>query len=168
MKEIEKSVNKVSFKRATEKDIPIILDFIKQIAAYEKMLDKVKATEESLRESIFHNNRAEALLIEMNKEFVGYVIYFFNFSTFVGREGIYIEDLYIKPEYRRNGIGKKAFEVLAHIAKENKCERIEWTCLDWNEPSLNFYKSIGAKPMREWIIHRLDNEAIDEIIQKES
>lgn len=168
MKEIEKPVNKVSFKRATEKDIPIILDFIKQIAAYEKMLDKVKATEESLKESIFDNNRAEALLIEVNKEFVGYVIYFFNFSTFIGREGIYIEDIYIKPEYRRNGIGKKIFEVLANIAKENKCERIEWTCLDWNEPSLNFYKSIGANPMREWIIHRLDKEAIDKIIQKES
>ncbi len=160
---IETKINGVKFKRTTEDDIPIILDFIKQIAIYEKMLDKVTATEESLKKSIFENNRAEALLIEFNNEVIGYIIYFFNFSTFVGREGLYLEDLYIKPEYRGNGIGKKSFELLAHIAKENKCERLEWVCLDWNEPSLKFYKNIGAKQMNEWIIHRLDKEAIDKI-----
>ena len=163
MEYIETTISGIKFKRATEKDIPIILDFIKQIAIYEKMLDKVTATEESLKESIFDNNRAEALLIEFNDEVIGYIVYFFNFSTFVGREGLYLEDLYIKPEYRGNGIGKKSFEVLVNIAKENKCERLEWTCLDWNEPSLKFYKGIGAEQMKEWIIHRLDKEAIDKI-----
>ena len=164
---IETKMNGLKFKIATEQDIPVILDFIKQIAIYEKMLDKVSATEESLKESIFDNNRAEALLIEFNNEVIGYIIYFFNFSTFVGREGLYLEDLYIKPEYRGNGIGKKSFELLVNIAKENKCERLEWTCLDWNEPSLKFYKSIGAKQMNEWIIHRLDKEAIDKITDKD-
>jgi len=164
---IETKMKGLKFKIATEQDIPVILDFIKQIAIYEKMLDKVSATEESLKESIFDNNRAEALLIEFNNEVIGYIIYFFNFSTFVGREGLYLEDLYIKPEYRGNGIGKKSFELLVNIAKENKCERLEWTCLDWNEPSLKFYKSIGAKQMNEWIIHRLDKEAIDKITDKD-
>lgn len=162
----EAKINDVEFKRATEKDVPIILDFIRQMAVYEKMLDKVKATEESLKESIFDNNRAEALLIKVNGEFVGYIMYFFNFSTFVGREGIFLEDIYINPEYRGMGIGKKVFRLLASIAKENNYERIEWTCLDWNEPSLKFYKSMGAKTMNEWIIHRLDKEAIDELIKK--
>ena len=164
---IETKMKGLKFKIATEQDIPVILDFIKQIAIYEKMLDKVSATEESLKESIFDNNRAEALLIEFNNEVIGYIIYFFNFSTFVGREGLYLEDLYIKPESRGNGIGKKSFELLVNIAKENKCERLEWTCLDWNEPSLKFYKSIGAKQMNEWIIHRLDKEAIDKITDKD-
>jgi len=163
---IETKINGVKFKTTTEKDIPVILDFIKQIAIYENMLDKVVATEESLKESIFDKNRAEALLIELDNKAIGYIVYFFNYSTFVGREGLYIEDLYIKPEYRGQGIGKKSFELLVHIAKENKCERLEWTCLDWNEPSLKFYKSIGSKQMNEWIIHRLDKEAIDRINEK--
>jgi len=163
---IETKTNGLKFKITTEEDIPVILYFIKQIAIYEKMLDKVTATEESLKKSIFENNRAEALLIEFNNEVIGYIIYFFNFSTFVGREGLYLEDLYIKPEYRGNGIGKKSFEVLVNIAKENKCERLEWVCLEWNEPSLKFYKNIGAKQMNEWIIHRLDKEAIDKINEK--
>ncbi len=166
MSYIKTKINGVKFKITTEKDIPVILDFIKQIAIYEKMLDKVVATEKSLKESIFDNNRAEALLIEINNEVIGYIVYFFNYSTFVGREGLYIEDLYIKPEYRGQGIGKKSFELLIQIAKEHKCERLEWTCLDWNEPSLKFYKSIGAKQMNEWIIHRLDKEAIDRISEK--
>lgn len=166
MSYIETKINGVKFKTTTEKDIPVILDFIKQIAIYENMLDKVVATEESLKESIFDKNRAEALLIELDNKAIGYIVYFFNYSTFVGREGLYIEDLYIKPEYRGQGIGKKSFELLVHIAKENKCERLEWTCLDWNEPSLKFYKSIGSKQMNEWIIHRLDKEAIDRINEK--
>jgi len=161
MNNIEPKTSEIKFRKTTEEDIPVILDLIKEIAIYENMLDKVNATEVSLKESIFHNNRAEALFIECNDKVIGYIIYFFNFSTFVGKEGMYIEDLYIKQEYRGHGIGKKAFEVLVNIAKENKCERVEWTCLDWNEPSLKFYKNIGAKQMNEWILHRLDKEAID-------
>lgn len=158
-----KQLKQVRFVTATEKDVPIILDFIKQIATYEKMLDKVIATEESLKESIFENNRAEALLIELDNKVIGYIVYFFNYSTFVGREGLYIEDIYIKPEYRGQGLGKTCFEFLVKIAKKHRCQRVEWTCLDWNDPSLKFYKSIGAKQMKEWIIHRLDKEAIDRI-----
>lgn len=161
-----KQLDQVRFIAATEKDVPVILDFIKQIATYENMLDKVIATEESLKESIFENNRAEALLIELDNKVIGYIVYFFNYSTFVGREGLYIEDIYIKPEYRGQGLGKICFEFLVKIAKKYKCQRVEWTCLDWNEPSLKFYKSIGAKQMNEWIIHRLDKEEIDRISEK--
>ncbi|WP_252225444.1 GNAT family N-acetyltransferase [Clostridium sp. ZBS2] len=160
---IETKIKGLKFKKTTEEDIPAILEFIKKIAVYEKMLDEVVATEEILRESIFENNRAHALIIEFNNKVIGYIIYFFNFSTFIGRAGLYLEDIYIDPEYRGNGIGKEAFETLVHIAKEEKCERMEWVCLDWNESSLNFYESIGAKQMNEWIIHRLDKEAIQKI-----
>ncbi|MDR5587651.1 MULTISPECIES: GNAT family N-acetyltransferase [Clostridium] len=160
---IETKIKGLKFKKTTEEDIPAILEFIKKIAVYEKMLDEVVATEETLRESIFENNRAHALIIEFNNKVIGYIIYFFNFSTFIGRAGLYLEDIYIDPEYRGNGIGKEAFETLVHIAKEEKCERMEWVCLDWNESSLNFYESIGAKQMNEWIIHRLDKEAIQKI-----
>ncbi|WP_160685847.1 GNAT family N-acetyltransferase [Clostridium sp. C2-6-12] len=161
-----KQLEQVRFIKATDKDVPVILAFIKQIATYEKMLDKVIATEESLKESIFENNRAEALLIELDKKVIGYIVYFFNYSTFVGREGLYIEDIYIKPEYRGQGLGKICFEFLVRIAKKHKCQRVEWTCLDWNEPSLKFYKNIGAKQMNEWIIHRLDKEEIDRISEE--
>ncbi|MBW6409184.1 GNAT family N-acetyltransferase [Clostridium weizhouense] len=163
MNYIETKINGLIFKKTSEKDIPIILEFIKKIATYEKMLDQVMATEEKLRESIFQNNRAHALLIEFNNKIIGYIIYFFNFSTFIGRAGLYLEDIYIEPEYRGNGLGKEAFETLIHIAKEEKCERMEWVCLDWNEPSLKFYKSIGARQMNDWIIHRLDKNVIDKI-----
>ncbi|ACD53148.1 GNAT family N-acetyltransferase [Clostridium botulinum] len=160
---IETKIKGLKFKETTEEDIPAILEFIKKIAVYEKMLDQVVATEETLKESIFQNNRAHALLVEFNDKVIGYIIYFFNFSTFIGKAGLYLEDIYIDPEYRGNGIGKEAFATLIHIAKEEKCERMEWVCLDWNEPSLNFYESIGAKQMKEWIIHRLDKEAIQKI-----
>ena len=163
MSYIKTKINGLKFKKTTEEDALTLLNFIKKIAVYEKMLDDVVATEETLKESIFKNNRAEALLIEFNGKIIGYIIYFFNFSTFIGREGLYLEDIYIDPEYRGNGIGKEAFETLVHIAKENKCERMEWVCLDWNEPSLRFYDSIGAKQMNEWIIHRLDKDALDKI-----
>lgn len=159
----KKQWEEIRFKTATEEDVPLILEFIKEMAIYEKMLDKLIATEEYLKESIFHNNRADAVLIELDNKYIGYIIYFFNYSTFVGREGLYIEDIYIKPEYRGQGLGKTCFEFLVKIAKKHKCQRVEWTCLDWNEPSLKFYKSIGAKPMKEWILHRLDKEAIDKI-----
>lgn len=158
----------VKFRTTNEKDIPLILDFIKQIAIYENMLDKVNATEESLKESIFDNNRAEAIFIELDNDVIGYIIYYFNFSTFAGREGLYLEDLYIKPDYRKKGIGKKAFKFLAEIAKENKCGRMEWTCLDWNKSSLDFYKSIGANQKNEWILHRLEKEGIERLAESEA
>lgn len=163
MNYIETKIKGLRFKKTTEEDIDSIMEFIKKIAIYEKMENEVVATEESIRESIFENNRAEALLIDFNEKIVGYIIYFYNFSTFIGREGLYLEDIYIDPEYRGHGIGKEAFATLVHIAKENKCERMEWVCLNWNEPSLKFYKSIGAKQMDQWIIHRLDKNAIDKI-----
>lgn len=167
MKNIGDKIKGLKIKHAVEKDIPVLLDFIKQMATYENMLDQVVATEQSLKQIIFDNNRAKALLINLDDVVIGYVIYFFNFSTFLGRAGIYIEDLYINEKYRGKGVGRQAFNTLVHIAKENKCERIEWTCLNWNEPSLNFYKSIGAKKNTEWILHRLDNQEIDKIYNQE-
>lgn len=165
MKYIQTKIKGLKFKKTTEDDIPTILEFIKKIAEYEKMLNEVVATEKTLKESIFQNNRAQALLIEFEDKIIGYIIYFFNFSTFIGRAGLYLEDIYIEPEYRGNGIGKEAFKVLVHVAKNEKCERMEWVCLNWNKSSLDFYKSIGAKQMNEWVIHRLDKEEIQKIDQ---
>lgn len=167
MRYVESKIKGLKIRHALEEDIPVILDFIKQIAIYENILDQVVATEESLKKSIFEDNRAKVLLMEFNDETIGYITYFFNFSTFLGRAGIYVEDIYINKKYRGMGIGKQAFNTLVHIAKENECERIEWTCLEWNEPSLNFYKSIGAKKNTEWILHRLDKQGIDKIYNQE-
>ncbi|SFC77002.1 GNAT family N-acetyltransferase [Clostridium uliginosum] len=161
MRYIETKIQGLRFKKTTEEDASTILEFIKKIAVYEKMLNDVVATEDTLKESIFQNNRAKALLIEFNDEVIGYIIYFFNFSTFIGRAGLYLEDIYIDPKYRGNGIGKEAFETLVHIAKDNKCERMEWVCLNWNEPSIKFYESLGAQALNEWTTYRLDKNALD-------
>lgn len=124
------------------------------------MLDQVVATEESLKESIFNKKEAEVLLVELNKEVIGYVLYFFNYSTFIGRGGFYLEDIYIKEQYRKNGYGKAIFKVLGKIAYENGCERMEWACLNWNKPSIEFYKSLGAVGMDEWTVYRLTRDKI--------
>lgn len=153
--------NNLVIRNAKEEDVSILLDLIREIAEYEKMSDQVIATEETLMESIFKNNRANALILEVDNKKIGYCIYFYNFSTFIGRSGIYIEDIFIKKEYRGNGFGREIFKFLAKKAKEEGCKRIEWACLDWNEPSIKFYKSLGAVPMDEWTVYRLtENEII--------
>ncbi|WP_205623399.1 GNAT family N-acetyltransferase [Desulfosporosinus sp. HMP52] len=145
---------------AKAEDIPLILSFIKELADYEKMLDQVVATEEILRESLFELKKAEILIGEYEDRPVAFALFFHNFSTFLGRPGIYLEDLYVKPEMRGKGIGKIILSQLAKIAIERKCGRLEWWCLDWNEPSIEFYKSKGAVPMEDWTVYRVTNEAL--------
>lgn len=157
------NVNGFRLRSTEEKDSLLILELIKEIAVYEKMLDEVIATEESIRESVFKRHEAEVLIGEFNGEPIGYALYFFNYSTFIGRAGFYLEDIYIKPEYRGRGIGKEIFKVLGKIALDRGCKRMEWTCLNWNSPSIKFYESLGATPMSDWTVHRLVEENIEKL-----
>ena len=152
---------------AKREEIGKILDFIKYIAEYEKMLDQVVATEELLDEWIFQKGLVNVLFAEENGEVVGFALFFSNFSTFVGRAGLYLEDLFVKPEHRGKGYGKALLKKLAQIAVERKCRRMEWCCLDWNTPSINFYKSVGAIPMDEWTTYRLAGESLDKFAAEE-
>ncbi|ATD55673.1 GNAT family N-acetyltransferase [Clostridium chauvoei] len=163
MKYYKTNIENLKLRETTIEDIPLILSLIKEIAEYEKMSHEVIATEETLKKSIFENNRAEVLIGELEGKVIGYVSYFYNFSTFVGREGLYLEDIFIKPEFRGKGIGKELFKVLGKLAKENGCKRMEWTCLNWNKPSINFYKSLGAIAMDEWTTYRLRESEIDNL-----
>lgn len=147
---------------AVESDVPAILGFIRELAVYEHMLDQVIATEELLREWIFEKGKAEVLLAVEDGEPVGFALFFHNFSTFLGRAGIYLEDLYVKPEHRGKGYGKGLLRRLASIAVERGCGRLEWACLDWNQPSIDFYLSLGAQPMNEWTVYRLAGEGLTE------
>lgn len=159
------SIENLKIRETDEKDCELILSLIKEIAEYEKMSNEVIATEETLREYIFKNNRAEVVILELDKNPIGYALFFYNFSTFVGRSGLYLEDIFIKKEYRGRGIGKEVFKFLAKKAREEGCKRMEWVCLDWNEPSINFYKSLGAVPMDEWTIYRLNEKEIEKLSQ---
>lgn len=145
---------------AEEKDVKLILGFIKELADYEKLLHEVVATEEILRDSLFVRKAAEVIIGEDNGEPVGFALFFHNFSTFVGRSGLYLEDLYVRPEMRGKGYGKILLSFLAKLAVDRNCGRFEWWCIDWNEPSINFYKSIGAVPMDEWTVYRVHNQAL--------
>lgn len=145
---------------AEEKDCALIFDFIKGLAEYEKMGDEVAATEEMLREIIFDKKRAEVLIAEHKGEPVGYALFFYTVSTFCGKANIYLEDLFVRPEARGLGAGKALLACLAKIATERGCDRLEWWCLKWNEPSIRFYKQMGARPLDEWAIYRVDGEAL--------
>ena len=151
---------KTEFRNATENDCALILEFIKALAEYEKMSDDVVATEELLREWIFEKQKAEVIFALEDGHEVGFALFFHNFSTFVGRAGIYLEDLFVLPEYRKRGHGKALILELARIANERGCGRMEWSCLDWNQPSIDFYLSLGAKPMNEWTTYRLSGDAL--------
>ncbi|MFB0920801.1 MAG: GNAT family N-acetyltransferase [Oscillospiraceae bacterium] len=143
------------FRFAVESDTKLILDFVKALASYEKMSDDVVATEELLREWIFDKKKAEVIFALEDDREVGFALFFHNFSTFMGRAGIYLEDLFVLPEYRGKGYGKKLLQELSGIAVERGCGRLEWACLDWNKPSIGFYLSLNAKPMDEWTVYRL-------------
>lgn len=145
---------------AEEKDVKLILDFIKELADYEKLLHEVVATEEILMDSLFVRKSAEVIIGEHDGKPVGFALFFHNFSTFLGRPGIYLEDLYVRPKMRGKGYGKILLSFLAKLAIERNCGRFEWWCIDWNEPSINFYKSIGAVPMDEWTVYRVHNQAL--------
>lgn len=143
-------------RRAERSDAPLVMSLINELAEYEKMQEDVSATAETLEQSIFDRHEAEALVLELDGAPIGYALYFFNFSTFRGRAGLYLEDIYVRPQYRGNGYGTQVFEYLMNEAKQRGCPRMEWVCLDWNEPSLKFYKGMGAKALKQWIIHRIE------------
>lgn len=145
---------------ATREDAGKILAFIKELAAYEKMEHEVVATEALLCEWIFDKQKAEVIFAVEDGVEVGFALFFHNFSTFLGRAGIYLEDLYVKPEYRGRGFGKALIKRLAAIAKERGCGRLEWWCLDWNKPSIDFYLSLGAEPMNDWTVYRVAGDAL--------
>ena len=153
----------MDYRFATEEDTSLILFFIKELAAYEKMANEVVATEELLHHWIFEQKKAEVIFaLEDGKE-VGFALFFHNFSTFLGRAGIYLEDLYVRPEFRGRGYGKGLICQLARIAVERGCGRLEWWCLDWNQPSIDFYLSLGAEPMRDWTVYRIAGETLNSL-----
>lgn len=154
-----------SIRPADLEDVPLILGFIKELAEYEHLLDQVEATEEILTEWIFKQRKAEVLIGEDEGRPAGYALYFYNFSTFLGRAGIYIEDIYVRPEYRKKGYGKAFFKHIAAMAMRQGCGRIEWSCLDWNKPSIDFYLSLGAEPMNEWTAYRLNENSIKQLAE---
>ena len=160
-------MSRLEFRWAEEKDAALILHFIRALAAYEKLSDQVVATEELLREWIFEKKKAEVLFPMEEGEEVGFALFFHNFSTFLGRAGLYLEDLYISPEYRGKGYGKATLQRLAQIAVERGCGRLEWSCLDWNQPSIDFYLSLGAVPMEEWTVYRLSGDTLAQMAAKQ-
>ena len=153
----------VMFRPAEEKDTALLLAFIRALADYEHMLDDVVATEEILSDWLFERRVAEAFFAVEDGVEVGFALYFHNFSTFLGRGGIYLEDLFVLPEHRGKGYGKAILTRLAQIARERGCGRLEWACLDWNKPSIDFYLSLGAKPMDEWTVYRVSGEALTQL-----
>ena len=155
----------VTYRFAQEDDCALILRFIRELADYEKMLDQVIATEELLHEWVFEKGKAEVLFVCENGREVGFALFFNNFSTFLGRAGIYLEDLYVMPEYRGRGYGKGLLQQLARIAVERGCGRLEWWCLDWNKPSIDFYLSLGAEPMKDWTVYRIAGDTLTKLAQ---
>ena len=149
-----------TFRPAVPGDEELILSFIQALADYEHMSDQVVATPELLREWIFEKKKAEVIFAETGGKAVGFALFFHNFSTFLGRAGIYLEDLFVLPEYRGRGYGKGLLKKLAEIAVMRGCGRLEWSCLDWNQPSIDFYLSLGAKRMDEWTVYRLTGETL--------
>lgn len=158
--------NKLTFRYAKRKDVSLILQFIKDLAEYEKMLDEVVADEATLEEWIFDQKKAEVIFAIENGKEVGFALFFHNFSTFLGRAGLYLEDLFVQPEHRGKGYGKQILQKLASIAAERKCGRLEWWCLDWNQPSIDFYLSLGAEPMSDWTVYRIAGDTLQNLAQE--
>lgn len=152
--------NHFNIRPAQPEESGLVLEFIKKLAAYEKCADEVVADEATLRHSLFEERSAEVVFAEEDGVVIGFALFFHNFSTFVGRKGLYLEDLFILPEKRGKGYGKALLKYLAQLAVERQCGRMEWICLDWNESALKVYRSIGAFPMDEWTVQRLDEGAL--------
>ena len=155
----------LTFRFAVEQDTPLILNFIKELADYEHMLDQVVADEATLADQLFQKKNAEVLFALENGREVGFALYFHNFSTFLGRSGVYLEDLFVLPEHRGKGYGKAILQKLASIAVERGCGRLEWWCLDWNKPSIDFYLSLGAEPMSGWTVYRLTGDTLKNLAE---
>lgn len=153
----------MEFKYAERKDTALILRFIIELAAYEELENEVVADEKTLEEWIFDKQKAEVIFALENGKEVGFALFFHNFSTFLGRAGIYLEDLFVMPEYRGRGYGKGLLKKLAEIAAKRGCGRLEWWCLDWNKPSIDFYLSLGAEAMRDWTVYRIAGDTLTEL-----
>ena len=154
-----------SYRFAAQDDVPVILDLIKQLAEYEKAADQVVATEKLLHESLFEQRAAEVLLVEADGRAVGFAVFFTSYSTWLARAGIFLEDLFVLPDERGKGYGKGLLTHLAQIAVERGCGRLEWNCLDWNQPSIDFYLSLGATPMDAWTTYRLEGTTLDALAE---
>ena len=157
---MQENQNELCIRPARPEDVGLVLQLIRELAEYERLADQVVATEEGLRAALFERKVAHAMIAEAEGEPVGFVLYFFNFSTFEGHEGLYLEDLFVRPQYRGRGYGKALFGALAAVAQERGCPRFEWSCLDWNTHSIGFYRSLGAVPMDEWTVYRLTKKEI--------
>ncbi len=160
-------MKQTEFRPAEPQDAGLILQFIKELAAYEKMSDLVVADEDLLREWVFEKQKAEVIFALEDGVEVGFALFFHNFSTFLGRAGIYLEDLFVKPAYRGRGHGKALICELARIAVERGCGRLEWSCLDWNQPSIDFYLALGAEQMQEWTTYRLAGDSLQRVAGRE-
>jgi len=153
---------------ASERDVPVILRLIKGLAEYERLADHVTATEEGLRASLFGEHRdAEVLIAYDQATPVGFALFFHNYSTFLGQRGLYLEDLFVLPDWRRRGVGRLLLGHLARLAEERQCGRVEWAVLDWNAPAIRFYKALGARPMDDWTVYRLTGQALVELAKSE-
>mgnify|MGYP004692027311 FL=1 len=156
----------VTFRYAKREDAELILKFIKDLARYEKMENEVVSTKELLEEWLFEKEKAEVIFALSDGKEIGFALFFHNFSTFLGRAGIYLEDLYVMPEYRGKGYGKAILKKLAEIAIERGCGRLEWWCLNWNKPSIDFYLSLGAEPMKDWTVYRISGKTLEDMAGK--
>ncbi|MCW4018331.1 MAG: GNAT family N-acetyltransferase [Candidatus Bathyarchaeota archaeon] len=154
----EPDIGELTIRFAEEEDASTIFEMVKELATYENLLDQLEATEQLIEQELFQRKIAEALIAEYQGKAVGYAIFFQSFSSFVGRRGIYIEDLYVKPEMRGKGFGKALFSAIAELAMARNCGRLEWACLDWNAPSIEFYKKTGASAMDQWTVYRLTDK----------
>ncbi|GLB23828.1 N-acetyltransferase [Lacrimispora xylanolytica] len=153
----------ITFRYADRQDLGLILEYIKELAEYEKLQDEVVATEEILEEWIFNQKKAEVILAQADGKEAGFILFFHNFSTFLGRAGIYLEDLFVRSEYRGAGVGKALLKKLATITVERGCGRLEWSCLDWNQKSIDFYRSMGAVSMDEWTVYRVTGDSLKQL-----
>jgi len=159
----------MNIRMATEEDVPLILRFIRELAQYERLEHQVVATEESVRATLFGDRRyAEVLIGEIDGDPYGFALFFHNYSTFLARPGIYLEDLYVRPELRGHGYGRALLARLASIAVERNCGRVEWAVLNWNEPAIRFYRSLGALPMDQWTVYRITGEALENLVSSDS
>ncbi len=157
----------LNIRPATAADAATIASLVRELADYEKLLDEARATpDDFLRELTAEHPVIRVIIAEWNGEPAGFALYFFNFSTFIGRPGLYLEDLFVRPAMRQHGIGRALLRALARVARERDCGRMEWAVLDWNEPALKFYKSLDARPMKEWIIHRLTAVEIGKLAEE--
>lgn len=159
-------MNKMTIRRANENDTPLILSFIKKLSVYEKLPHEVSATTEIIHKSLFVEKNANVIFILEDGKEVGFALYFYNFSTFTGKKGLYLEDLFVLEDYRAKGYGKKLLAFLADIAIKEDCSRFEWIVLDWNTPSINFYKSLKAFPLDDWTVFRLQKEDLNNLAKQ--